>query len=252
MRGYVLLFFVSIFASFSFINGKTIRADVTNDNVDDIIRMGMKIVTVQDGSTGKLHTIVVGEEFLADISVDDFFSGTAGNELAILTLPDKGFLTDVYGYRNKRFIRVAEALPGELTFDEELRLFGYAAHEWDRHEVLIYWPIIEHEGYLKAAPLAEFAETTLVVDRNRTGEFGIDLLGGTFTMVVAATLDRDVIVFLLDSDGTLLKQTKIDSRIGFYGRIIAEEAKTVSLNIDNSQSDKKKTIHLIVKQYSYL
>jgi hypothetical protein len=240
-----------MFSLFSFVNGKTIRADVTNDDVDDIIRMGMKIVTVQDGVSGKLHTIVVGEEFLADISVDDYFNGTMGNELAILTLPDKGFLTDVYGYRNKRFIRVAEALPGELTFDEELRLFGYAAHEWDRHEVLIYWPIIEREGYLKAAPLVQFAETTLVVARQKTDEFKIDLLAGTFTMVVASTLDKDVIVFLLDEDGTLIKQTKIDSRIGFYGRVVTENARTVSLNVDNSQSDKAKAIYVIVKQYSY-
>ncbi|MDH4212037.1 MAG: hypothetical protein OEV79_11380 [candidate division WOR-3 bacterium] len=243
---------IFLVSSLSFMSGKTIRADLTNDKVDDIIRLGMKIVTVQDGASGKLHTIAVGEEFLADISVDDYFSGTKGNELAVLTLPDKGFLTEVYGYRNKRFIKVSETLPGELTFDEELRLFGYSAHEWDRHEVLIYWPIIELEGYLKAAPLAQFAETTLVVDRKKTGEFKIALLGGTFTMVVAATLDKDVIVFLLDDDGTLIKQTKIDSRIGFFGRIITEKAKTITLNIDNSQSDKTKTVHIIVKQYLYL
>lgn len=252
MRRNVFALFILMFSLLSFMRGKTIRADVTNDNVDDIIRMGMKIVTVQDGLSGKLHTIVVGEEFLADISVDDYFDGTMGNELAILTLPDKGFLTDVYGYRNKRFIRVAEALPGELTFDEELRLFGYAAHEWDRHEVLIYWPIIEREGYLKASPLVQLSETTLVAEKNKTTEFQIDLLGGTFTMVVASTLDKDVIVFMLDDDGTLIKQTRIDSRVGFYGRIISESAKTVSLNIDNSQSDRAKTVRVIIKQYQYL
>jgi hypothetical protein len=251
MHNFALVCGLLLVSSMSFMSGKTIRADLTNDKVDDIIRMGMKIVTVQDGSSGKLHTIVVGEEFLADISVDDYFGGTKGNELAVVTLPGKGFLTEVYGYRNKRFIRVSESLPGELTFDEELRLFGYSAHEWDRHEVLIYWPIIELEGYLKAAPLAQFAETTLVVDQKNTSEFNIDLLDGTFTMVVAATLDKDVIVFLLDDDGTLIKQTKIDSRVGFFGRIITERAKTITLNIDNSQSDKSKTVHVIIKQYEY-
>lgn len=240
-----------ILLSFTTLIGKTIRADVTNDSVDDVIRMGMKIVTVQDGSSGKLHTIVIGEEYLADISVDDYFSGTNGNEIAVLTLPEKGFLTEVYGYRNKRFIKVSEKLPGELSFDEELRLFGYAAHIWDRHEVLIYWPIIEREGYLKAAPLAQFAETTLVVERNKTIEYRIDLLSGTFMMVVASTLDKNVIVFLLDDDGTLIKQTKIDSRIGFYGRVITERAKSITFNIDNSQSNKPKTVHVIIKQYQY-
>lgn len=251
MKKYGFLSIFLLLSAFSLAWSKTIRADVTNDRIDDIIRMGMKIVTVQDGATGKLHTIAVGEEYLAEISVDDYFSGTKGNELAVLTLPEKGFLTEVYGYRNKRFIKVSEILPGELTFDEELRLFGYAAHEWDRHEVLIYWPIIEREGRLMAATLMQSAETTLVVDANNTSELKIDLLDNTFTMCVAATLDKDVIVFLLDDDGTLIKQTKIDSRIGFYGRVITERAKTLSLNIDNSQSEKPKTIHVIIKQYHY-
>ncbi|UCD06437.1 MAG: hypothetical protein JSV98_04195 [candidate division WOR-3 bacterium] len=251
MRKNVFALFILMVSLFSFVRGKTIRADVTNDNVDDIIRMGMKIVTVQDGVSGKLHTIVVGEEFLADISVDDYFSGTEGNELAILTFPDEVFLTDVYGYRNKRFVRLAEMLPGELTFDEELRLFGYAAHEWDQYEVLIYWPIVEREGYLRAAPLAQSSETALVVEKNKTTEFQIDLLSGTLTVVVVSTFDGYVIVFMLDDDGTLIKQTRIDSRVGFYGRIIAESAKTVSLNIDNSQSNKVKAVRVTVKQYQY-
>lgn len=251
MRRNVLVLCMLIVSSFSFVNGKTIHADVTNDKVDDVVRMGMKIVTVQDGVSGKLHTIVIGEEFLADISADDYFGGTNGNELAIVTLPGKGFITEVYGYRNKRFTKVSEKLPGELSFDEELRLFGYAAHVWDQHEALIYWPIVESEGSLKAAPLAQFAETTLVVGKNKTSEYVIDLLGGTFTMVVASTLDRDVIVFLMDDDGTLIKQARIDSRVGFYGRVLTEKAKTISLNIDNTQYDKVKTVHVIVKQYSH-
>lgn len=251
MQKYLFILSMLILLSFSSLLGKTIRADVTNDKVDDVIRMGMKIVTVQDGYSGKLHTIVIGEEFLADISVDDYFAGIQGNELAVLTLPDKGFLSEVYGYRNKRFIKVSEELPGELSFDEELRLFGYAAHVWDRHEVLIYWPIVESEGYLKAAPLVQFAETTLVVERNKTSEYMIDLLSGTFTMVVASTLDKDVIVFLLEHDGTLIKQARLDSRVGFYGRVVTEKARTISLNIDNTQYDKTKTVYVIVKQYSY-
>ena len=252
MKKYVLLSIFVLLSAFPLAWSKTIRADVTNDRIDDVIRMGMKIVTVQDGASGRLHTIAIGEEYLADISVDDFFSGTNGNELAVITLPEKKFLTEVYGYRSKRFVKVSEMLPGELSFDEELRLFGYAAHEWDRHEVLIYWPIIEREGKLVAAPLVESAETTLVVGANSTAELKIGLLKNTFTMCVATTLDKDVIVFLEDEDATLIKQTKIDSRIGFYGRVVTEASKTVSLYIDNSQSEKAKTVHIVTKQYHYL
>jgi len=252
VKKYIFLSFFLLLSAYPLGWSKTVRADVTNDRIDDIIRMGMKIVTVQDGASGKLHTVAVGEEYLADISVDDYFSGTKGNDLAVITLPEKGFLTEVYGYRNKRFVKVSDILPGELTFDEELRLFGYATHEWDRHEVLIYWPIIEHEGKLVAAPLVQSAETTLVAAANSTTELKVDLLENTFMMCVATTLDKDVIVFLEDEDATLIKQTKIDSRIGFYGRVVAGRAKTVSLNIDNSQSDKTKSIHVIVKQYHYL
>ena len=232
-------------------SAKTIRADVTSDGIDDIIRMGMKMVTVQDGASNRLHTIIAGKEFLADISVDDYFGGTRGNEIAVLISPEKSFFSEVYGYRNKRFIKVSESLPGELSFDEEKRLFGYAVHEWNRNEILIYWPLIEDEGYLKAASVALASDTSIFVEARKTKELEIDLLRNTFTMCVASTLDDNVIVFLLDSDGTLIKQGVIDAQTGFYGRVVAGQAKTVTFNIDNSQSREPKTVHLIVKQYSY-
>jgi len=242
------LFFVVLIALVS-ASAKTIRADVTGDGIDDIIRMGMKIVTVQNGASNKLYTLIAGEEYLAGISIGDYFSGTRGNEIAVLMLPEKDYLTEVYGFRNKRFIKVSKTLPGELSFDEERRLFGYATHEWNRNEILIYWPIIEDEGYLKAAAVAEVAETLLVVEANKTMILDISLQENTFAMCVASTLDHEVIVFLTDEDGTLIKQTMIDSDTGFYGRVITEQAKTVSFNIDNSQSAKPKTVHLIIKQY---
>ncbi|KPK62602.1 hypothetical protein AMJ83_10310 [candidate division WOR_3 bacterium SM23_42] len=231
--------------------GKTIQVDVTNDGVADIVKMGLKIVTVQDGVSSKLHTIVAGLESLADISVDDYFSRTKGNEIAILMLPEESFLTEVYGYRNNRFVKVSEILPGELSFDEERRLFGYAMHAWDRNEVMTYWPIIEDEGYMKAAPIVQSAETTFVVAARRTKELPFVLQDGTLTMCVAATLDTNVIVFLTDEDGTLIKQTTIDPRTGFYGRVIAEQAKTITFAVDNSQSADPKTIQVIIKQYAY-
>lgn len=235
----------------SMASAKTIRADVTADGIDDIIKMGMKMVTVQDGASNRLHTIVAGKEFLADISVDDYFSGTKGNEVVVLIAPEKSLFSEVYGYRNKRFIKVSESLPGELSFDEEKRLFGYAVHEWNRNEILIYWPLIEAEGYLKAAPIVLASDTSVFVEARKTKEFEIGLLENTFTMCVASTLDDNVIVFLLDSDETLIKQSVIDAQTGFYGRVIAGPAKTVTFDIDNSQSPKPKTVHLIVKQYSY-
>ena len=240
-----------MFIIFSVASAKAIRADVTDDGIDDIIKMGMKMVTVQNGASNKLHTIIAGEEFLAGISVDDYFSGTRGNEVAVLMLPEKGFFSEVYGYRNKRFIKVSESLPGELSFDEERRLFGYATHEWNRNEILLYWPLIEDEGYLKAAPVVRVMDTSLVAEANKTVEYDIDLMARTFAMCVASSLDDNVIVFLLDEDGTLIKQNVIDSQTGFYGRVIAEQAKTVTLNIDNSQSSKPKTVHVVVKQYRY-
>jgi hypothetical protein len=240
-----------LFAICSLGSGKTIVADVTGDGVDDTITFGLKIVVVQDGASNKHHTVVAGIEFLADVMVDDFFNGTKGNEIAVLMLPEKSFLTEVYGYRNKRFIRVSRTLPGELTFDEDRRLFGYATHAWDRNEVMIYWPIVEREGYLQAAQIVEYAETTLVVAANETEEFPIDLEDNTFTMCVATIPDKNAIVFLMDEIGTLIKQTVIDPQTGFFGRVISETGRTVILGVDNSQSAKPKTIHLITKQYLY-
>jgi hypothetical protein len=242
---------VLMFIIFSVASAKAIRADVTDDGIDDIIKMGMRMVTVQNGASNKLHTIIAGEEFLAGISVDDYFSGTRGNEIAVLMSPENGFFSEVYGYRNKRFIKVSESLPGELSFDEGRRLFGYATHEWNRNEILIYWPLVEDGGYLKAAGVVLVTDTSLVVEANKTKEFVIDLRENTFAMCVASTLDHNVIVFLLDEDGTLIKQNVIDSQTGFYGRVITKQAKTVTLNVDNSQSSKPKTVHVIIKQYAY-
>jgi hypothetical protein len=245
---FILLFSILVF---SVASGKTIRADVTGDGIEDVVRMGMKIVTVQDGSSSKLHTIVAGIEDLVDISFDNYFSGTKGNEIALILLPEKSYVTVVYGYRNKQFVKVSESLPGELSFDDQKRLFGFATHTWDRNEVLIYWPIIEQNGYLKAAPLEQFVETTLVVNANQTAVLKIDLLDNTFTMCIGSTMDKDAVVFLLDEDGSLIKQTMIDPQTGFYGRVIAEQAKAVTLNVDNSQSAVPKTIHVIIRQYRY-
>jgi hypothetical protein len=242
---------VLLLAIISVASAKNILADVTGDGIDDIIRMGMKMVTVQDGASNRLHTIVAGKQFLADISVDDYFSGTRGNEIAISMLPEKGYFSEVYGYRNKRFIRVAENLPGELSFDEDRRLFGYAVHEWNRNEILIYWPLIEDEGHLKAASVVQMTDTSLFVTAKETEEFKFDLYESTFTMCVVSTLDDNVIVFLSDEDGALIKQNVIDPQTGFYGRVIAEQAKAVTLNIDNLQSTKPKTVHVTIKQYAY-
>jgi hypothetical protein len=242
---------LSMIVMVSSLPGKTIRADVTGDGIDDIVKMGMKMVTVQDGASNRLSTIIAGIEDLGDISVGNYFEGTKGNEIAILRLPEKSYFTEVYGYRNKRFIKVSDELPGELSFDESGHLFGYATHAWDRNEVLIYWPIVESGGYLKAAPVAQFEETTLVVNAHQTKTLEIYLLEGTFTMCVASTLGKDVVVFLLDADGTLIKQTMIDARTGFYGRVITDRAKRVTFNVDNAQSGEDKTIHVIIKQYQY-
>lgn len=249
MKGMISTVLISVMLSVA--SAKTIRADVTGDGIDDIVRMGMKMVTVQDGASNRLHTIIAGKEFLADISVDDYFSGTRGNEIAVLILPEKSFFSEVYGYRNKRFIRVSESLPGELSFDEENRLFGYAVHEWNRNEILIYWPLIEDEGYLKASSIALASDTSIFVEARSAKEFEIGLLENTFTMCVASTLDDNVIVFLLDVDGTLIKQSVIDAQTGFYGRVLARQAKTVTFNVDNAQSPRPRTVHLIVKQYLY-
>jgi hypothetical protein len=249
MCKHVLIVLILITVSIG--SAKTIRDDVTGDVVDDIIKIVMKMVTVQNGVSNRLHTIIAGEEFLADIAVDDYFSGTRGNEIAVSMFPEKGFFSIVYGYRNKRFIKVSGNLPGELSFDEEQRLFGYAVQEWNRNEVLIYWPLIEDEGYLKAAPVVRAIDTSLVAEANKTVEYSVDLQAHTFTMCVATTLDDNVIVFLLDEDGTLIKQNVIDSQTGLYGRVVADQPKTVSLNIDNSQSPKRKTVNVVIKQYLY-
>ncbi len=234
-----------------FLSAKTIIADVTGDGIDDIIKMGMKMVTVHNGASNKLHVLVAGEESLFDVSVDDYFSGTRGNEIAVSMLPEKGLFSEVYGYRNKRFIKVSDIIPGELSFDEEKRLFGYAMHEWNRNEIMIYWPLIEKDGYLMAAPVVRVLDTSLVAEANETVEYTIELQARTFAMFVASTLDDNVIVFLLDEYGTLIKQNVIDSETGFYARVIAGKAETVTLNIDNLQSAEPKTVHLIIKQYEY-
>jgi len=237
--------FITVFAS-----AKTIIADVTADGIADEIVMGLKTVVVKDGASGKVYTVGSEVEFLADVTVGDYFRPTKGREVAIVTVPEE-YETIVYGYRNKQFAAVSELLPGDVTFDDEDRLFGYETHGWHETDAIVYWPIIHHEGFLKPAPIIEESETTIVVIAGTTREIEFTLPAQSMAVCVAATDDKDLVVFLQDEDGTLIKQEMIDDKVGFSGMMFAPDEAMFSLNFDNSQSAVDKKVHYLIRQYSY-
>lgn len=234
----------------AFTFAKTIIADVTADGVADEIVMGLKTVVVKDGASGKLYTVGSEVEFLADVTVGDYFRPTRGREIAIVTVPEE-YETIVYGYRNKQFAQVSELLPGDVTFDDEDRLFGYEIHGWHETDAIVYWPIIHHEGLLKPAPIEEESETTIVVMSGKTLEIVFTLPAQSMAVCVAATYDKDLVVFLQDEEGTLIRQMIIGDKVGFSGMMFATEEAMFSLNFDNSQSTVDKTVHYLIRQYSY-
>ena len=234
----------------AFTFAKTIIADVTADGVADEIVMGLKTVVVKDGASGKVYTVGSEVEFLADVTVGDYFRPTRGLEIAIVTVPEE-YETIVYGYRNKQFVEVSELLPGDITFDQEGRLFGYETYRWQETEAVVYWPIIHSEGFLKPAPVVEESETTIVVVAGTTQEIEFILPEQSMAVCVAATHDKDLVVFLQDEQGTLIKQGMIDDKVGFSGMMFAPDRAMFSLNFDNSQSATDKTVHCLIRQYSY-
>jgi len=234
----------------SFAVGKTITADVTGDGVSDQTTMGLKTVVVKDGATGILHTVVSEVQYLADISVDDYFRGTKGKEIAVITLPDREYMTEVYGYRNKQFVNVSKTLPGDISFDKERTLFGYRIHAWNGIEVNIPWPIVEEGGFLKPASLAEETDTHDVVEAFTTDEISVTVQMQNLVVCAAAVLEKDAIVFLGDEDGTLISQKTIGAQRPFIATLFADKDKTITLSIDNSQSADQKTVHYIIRHFT--
>lgn len=231
---------------------KTIKDDVTDDHLNDKIEMGLKSVVVTDFvscCTRRKYTVVSDVENLADIMVADFHHGVKGKEIAVITLPDRDYITEIYALRNKQFVSVSELLPGTVSFDDRKNLFGYRTHTWQGGDVQVPWPIIEDAGFLKPAFLAQEIETIIVIEASETKEIKIDMIKNTLAVVVAAAQEKDAIIFLLDSDGTLITQRTIDSELPLSGKSFADEDKTISLVIDNLQSTTLKTIYYVIKHY---
>jgi hypothetical protein len=231
---------------------KTIKADVTNDGYNDKVEMGLKSVIVTDViscCTRRKYTVVDNVENLADIVVDNFHSGVPGNEIAVVTLPDHEYVTQVYGLKGKNVNLLSDPLPGQISFDENEKLFGYTTHTWQGRELQVPWPIIEDAGFLKPALLVHETETTVVVDSGTTKEIVIEMLTHVITVVVADTEEKGAVIFLLDNDGTLITQKPIDSERPLVGTSSADLDKTISLVIDNLQSSTPTTVHYIIKHY---
>jgi hypothetical protein len=231
---------------------KTIKADVTHDGYNDRIEMGLKSVVVTDVvscCTRRKYTLVDNVENLADIMVDDFDSEVSGNEIAVVTLPNHEYVTQVYGLKGKNVNLLSDPLPGQIFLDENKNLFGYTMHTWLGREIQVPWPIIEDEGFLKPALLVHETETTIVVDPGTTKEVVIEMLTNVFTVVVADTEKKDAVIFLLDSDGTLITQRPVDSERPLVGTSSAELDKKISLVIDNLQSSTPTTVYYIIKHY---
>jgi hypothetical protein len=234
----------------SFAAGKTITADVTGDGVSDQITMGLRTAVVKDGATGILHTIVSEVPNLADISVGDYFHGTRGKEIAVMILSDHEYTTEVYGYRNKQFVKVSKTLPGDINFDKEDRLFGYRVHAWNGFETNIPWPVVEEGGFLKPAPLAEEIDTHDVVEAFSTDEISFIVEKQQLVVCAAAVLEKEAIVFLEDEDGTLISQKTVGARRPFIATLYADKDKTITLSIDNSQSQDQKTVHYLIRHFT--
>jgi hypothetical protein len=231
---------------------KTIKADVTHDGYNDKIEMGLKSVVVTDiisCCTRRKYTVVDNVENLADIMVDDYDAGIPGNEIAIVTLPNHDYVTQVYGLKGKNVTLLSDPLPGQIYLDENKKLFGYTIHTWQGREIQVPWPIIEDAGFLKPALLVHEAETTIVVDAGTTKEVMIEMLTNVSTVVVADTEEKDAVIFLLDSDGTLITQRQIDSERPLVGTSSADLDKTISLVIDNLQSSTSITVHYIIEHF---
>ncbi len=248
MKNYVI--FLSL-VMVSYTAGKTITVDVTGDGVADEVIMGFKTIAVRDGTSAKLYTVVSEVEFLVDITIGDYYRAIKGKEIAVITLPEE-YVTEVYGYRNKMFVKVSEKLPGDISFDKEGRLFGYLLRKWNGIAVNVPLPIVEESGFLKPAPLTQEIDTHVVVEKFTTDEISLVVSQYNLVVCIAAIPEKDAIVFLNNEEGTLIRQVSIKPRKSFVATVYADSEETFTLSIDNLQSPETKTIYYIIKQYTYL
>ncbi len=249
MKNSVIFVFLTLLVV-SYAAGKTITVDVTGDGVADEVIMGFKTVAVRDGASAKLHTVVSEVEFLVDITVGDYYRAIKGNEIAVIILPEE-YVTEVYGYRNKMFVRVSEELPGDISFDKEGRLFGYLLRKWNGFAVNVPLPIVEEGGFLKPAVITQEIDTHVVVEKFTTDEISLIVSQYNLVVCVAAIPEKDAVVFFKNEEGTLIRQMSIEPRKPFVATAYIGNEETFTLSIDNLQSSETKTIYYIIKQYTY-
>jgi len=262
---------------FSFLEGKTKMADVTGDGVDDEIKIGEQSVVVVDGATGDRFIVVAGEEFLRGVKIDNYLRATSAKEIGVEINPiaGVGFFTEMYAFKNNKFVKISERLPGEISIDvaeniirtgwseAELKkgitidvggnITGYYSHLWEGGIVNVPCPIKEEDGLLIPLPIKKEIEKTIEIEASTTREITIDLSKNTLTISVAAVKEKDVIISLKDEDGELIAKHKIDAEVSFIGSSYANKDKAITLTIDNSYSVMTpKKVYYVINQYEYI
>ena len=272
----LVAYFLTLLFMFSFLEGKTKMADVTGDGVDDEIKIGEQSVVVVNGATGNRYIVVAGEEFLRGVKIDNYLRTTSAKEIGVEINPiaGVGFFTEMYAFKNNKFVKISERLPGEISIDIILPRFspdmlikqttidiidmasniiGYYSHLWEGGIVNVPCPIKEKDGLLVLLPIKKEIEKTIVIEASTAREITIDLSKNTLAISVAAVKEKDVIISLKDEDGAVISKRKIDAEVSFIGSRYAYKDEAITLTIDNSYSVMTpKNVYYIINQYEYI
>lgn len=235
----------------SSLNAQALMVDVTGDGVDDDIKIGEQSVVVVDGAFNKKYIVVSGMENLMDVIVDNYLTSTKHKEIGVVFVEGEEDITftDVYGYKNNKFVKIGEGFCGEISFDEENNLWAFADY-WGPIVISEPIPIIEKNELLKVPPLTKTIEKNVEIEARSSKDIMVNLYKNNLVVFCVAVQEKDVIVSLSDETGTVFAEDRIDPEYQFFFYGYAEKDETITLTIDNSYSMMTpKTVYYIISQY---
>jgi len=232
-----------------FLRGRTELIDVTGDGVDDEIKIGVQSVVVEDGQLNKKYIVISGEEMLSNVTIDDYIANREGEEIAIVVCPGSDCWTEIYAFKNGRFNKVSEMLPGEVFVTDDGDVIGQQRYFFEEGGwIYLPYPLREVNGILTPSKPTKQIENTVSVSAGNSKDILIECGKNQKLVIGVVVHQKNIIIRINDSKGIKLARKKINIETPFIYFDSFSKAETITLSLDNSYSimTPKTVIYVII------